>query len=160
VPKILVIFDSKTGNTETMALAVAKGAEMAGDLEVTVKKAEETKNSDLLAADGIIMGSPTYFGQMSAKLKAVIDESEKVHKDLTGKVGGAFTSSGGTASGGETTLLSIVQAMLIHGMIVQGRADDKHYGVAVMGAPKKRDLAECETLGRNVALLVKKLNPC
>ena len=142
-----------------MAFAVAKGAEMAGDLEVTVKRAEETKNSDLLAADGIIMGSPTYFGQMSAKLKAVIDESVEVHKDLTGKVGGAFTSSGGTASGGETTLLSIVEAMLIHGMIVQGRADDKHYGVAVTGTPKKEDLAECETLERNVALLVKKLNP-
>jgi len=159
MPKILVVFDSKSGNTETMALAVAKGAEMAGDVEVTVKRAEETKNSDLLAADGIIMGSPTYFGQMSAKLKAVIDESVKVHKDLTGKVGGAFTSSGGTASGGETTLLSIVQAMLIHGMIVQGRADDKHYGVAVTGAPKKRDLAECETLGERVAALVLKLNP-
>jgi NAD(P)H dehydrogenase (quinone) len=159
MPKILVIFDSKSGNTETMALAVAKGAEKAGDLEVTVKKAEETKNSDLLAADGIIMGSPTYFGQMSAKLKAVIDESVKIHKDLTGKVGGAFTSSGGTASGGETTLLSIVQAMLIHGMIVQGRADDKHYGVAVMGAPKKKDLAECEKLGERVAALVLKLNP-
>jgi len=83
----LVVFDSKSGNTETMALAVAKGAEVVGNLEVTVKKAEETKNSDLLAADGIIMGSPTYFGQMSAKLKAVIDESEKIHKDLTGKVG-------------------------------------------------------------------------
>ena len=134
MPKILVVYDSRSGNTETMALAVAKGAEKAGDLEVTVKRAEETKNSDLLAADGIIMGSPTYFGQMSAKLKALIDESVKVHKDLTGKVGGAFTSSGGTASGGETTLLSIVQAMLIHGMIVQGRADDKHYGVAVTGA--------------------------
>ena len=159
MPKILVIFDSKSGNTETMALAVAKGAEKAGDLEVTVKKAEETKNSDLLAADGIVMGSPTYFGQMSAKLKAVIDESVKIHKDLTGKVGGAFTSSGGTASGGETTLLSIVQAMLIHGMIVQGRADDKHYGVAVMGAPKKKDLVDCEKLGERVAALVLKLNP-
>ena len=159
MPKILVVYDSKTGNTETMALAVAKGAKMAGDLEVTVKKAEETKNSDLLAADGIIMGSPTYFGQMSAKLKAVIDESEKVYKDLTGKVGGAFTNSGGTASGGETTLLSIVQAMLIHGMIVQGRADNMCYGVAVTDAPNKEDLAECETLGRNVASLVKKLNP-
>jgi NAD(P)H dehydrogenase (quinone) len=159
MPKILVIFDSKSGNTETMALAVVKGAEKAGDLEVTVKKAEETKNSDLLAADGIIMGSPTYFGQMSAKLKAVIDESVKIHKDLTGKVGGAFTSSGGTASGGETTLLSIVQAMLIHGMIVQGRADDKHYGVAVMGAPKKKDLADSEKLGERVAALVLKLNP-
>ncbi|HYA78414.1 MAG TPA: NAD(P)H-dependent oxidoreductase [Verrucomicrobiae bacterium] len=156
--KILVVFDSKSGNTETMALAVAKGAEVVGNLEVTVKKAEETKNSDLLAADGIIMGSPTYFGQMSAKLKAVIDESEKIHKDLTGKVGGAFTSSGGTASGGETTLLSIVQAMLIHGMIIQGRADDKHYGVAVTGSPKKKDLAECEKLGKSVAALVLKLN--
>jgi len=154
----LVVYDSKSGNTETMALAVAKGAEQAGDLEVTVKRAEETKNSDLLAADGIIMGSPTYFGQMSAKLKALIDESVKVHEQLTGKVGGAFTSSGGTASGAETTLLSIVQAMLIHGMIVQGRADDKHYGVAVTGAPKKRDLAECEKLGQRVATLVLKLN--
>jgi NAD(P)H dehydrogenase (quinone) len=159
LPKILIVYDSKSGNTETMALAVAKGAEQAGDLEVTVKRAEETKNSDLLAADGIIMGSPTYFGQMSAKLKALIDESVKVHEQLTGKVGGAFTSSGGTASGAETTLLSIVQAMLIHGMIVQGRADDKHYGVAVTGAPKKRDLAECEKLGKRVAALVLKLNP-
>jgi len=157
MPKILVVYDSKSGNTETMALAVAKGAEQAGDLEVTVKKAEETKNSDLLAADDIIMGSPTYFGQMSAKLKALIDDSIKVHTELTGKVGGAFTSSGGTASGAETTMLSVVQVMLIHGMIVQGRADDKHYGVAVTGAPNKEDLADCEELGKRVATLVLKL---
>jgi len=158
--KVLIVYDSKTGNTETMALAVAKGAERVSGTEVTVKKAEQTKLDDMLAADGIIMGSPTYFGQMSAKLKALIDESVRVHKELAGKVGAAFTSSGGTASGAETTLLSIVQAMLIHGMIVQGRADDKHYGVAVMGSPKKRDLVYCEELGRNVAALVKKLNPC
>ncbi|MGA3111881.1 MAG: NAD(P)H-dependent oxidoreductase [Candidatus Bathyarchaeia archaeon] len=156
--KILVVFDSKSGNTEAMALVVAKGAEKAGDVEVTVKRTEETTNSDLLAADGIIMGSPTYFGGMSAKLKKVIDDSVQIHKQLTGKVGGAFTSSGGTASGAETTLLSIVQTMLIYGMIVQGRADDKHYGVAVTGTPKKKDLEECERLGRNVASLVKKLH--
>ncbi len=158
--KILVVYDSRSGNTEALALAVAKGAEATGDVEVTVKKVEQTKPADLLAADGIIMGSPTYFGQMSAKLKALIDQSVQVHKQLGGKVGGAFTSSGGTASGAETTLLSIVNAMLIHGMIVQGRADDAHYGVAVMGTPSKEDLAECETLGRNIAVLVKKLNSC
>jgi len=157
MPKILVVFDSKSGNTKEMALAVAKGAEKGGDVEVTVKRAEQTTNSDLLAADGIIMGSPTYYGLMSAKLKAVFDESAKIHEKLAGKVGGAFTSSGGTASGAETTMLSIVHAMLIHGMIVQGRADDKHYGVAAQGAPKKKDLAECETLGRNLTILVKKL---
>jgi NAD(P)H dehydrogenase (quinone) len=157
--KILVVYDSKTGNTEAMAKAVAKGAQQAGSVVVLVKNVKKTTNSDLLAADGIIMGSPTYFGQMSAKLKALIDESVKVHEQLTGKVGGAFTSSGGTASGGETTLLSIVQTMLIHGMIVQGRADDKHYGVAVTGVPKKADLAECEELGKRVAALVLQLNP-
>lgn len=157
LPKILVVFDSKSCNTEAMALAVAKGAEKAGKVEVNVKRAEQTTNSDLLAADGIIIGSPTYFGQMSAKLKKLIDDSVQIHKQMTGKVGGAFTNSGGTTSGAETTMLSIVQAMLIHGMVVQGRADDKHYGVAVQGTPKKKDLAECETLGRNVAALVKKL---
>jgi NAD(P)H dehydrogenase (quinone) len=155
--KILVVYDSKSGNTEKMAHAVAKGAQKAGKIEVTVKKAEETTNSDLLAADGIVMGSPTYFGQMSAKLKAVIDESVELHEKICGKVGGAFTSSGGTASGAETTLLSIVEAMLIHGMIVQGRADDNHYGVAVTGTPNEEDLVECEKLGERVAALVLKL---
>ncbi len=155
--KILIVYDSKTGNTQTMAKAIARGAKEAGMIETAVKRAEETANSDLLGADGIIMGSPTYFGQMSAKLKALIDASISVHGQLTGKVGGAFTSSGGTASGGETTLLSIVQAMLIHGMIVWGRADDKHYGVAVTGKPNKEDLAECDDLGKRVAELVLKL---
>jgi NAD(P)H dehydrogenase (quinone) len=160
MPKVLIVYDSKTGNTEAMALAVSKGAEQISNTEVTVKKAEQTKLDDLLAADAIIMGSPTYYGQMSAKLKALIDESVKVHEKLAGKVGAAFTSAGGTASGAETTLLSIVQAMLIHGMIIQGRADDKHYGVAVQGSPKKKDLEYLEDLGKNVASLVKKLNPC
>lgn len=155
--KVLVVYDSKSGNTETMALAVAKGAEKAG-ADVTVKKAAQTKNSDLFAADGIIMGSPTYFGQMSATLKALIDESIQLHEQLTGKVGAAFTSSGGTASGAETTLLSIVEAMLIHGMIVQGRADDRHYGVAVTGTPNEEDLADCEKLGERVAALVLRLS--
>jgi NAD(P)H dehydrogenase (quinone) len=141
-----------------MALAVTKGAEKTG-ATVTIKKATETTPEDLLSADGIIMGSPVYFGQMTAKLKQVIDDSVKVFRKLDGKVGGAFASSGGLASGGETTLLSIVEAMLVHGMIVQGRAEDKHYGVSVEGEPKPDDLADCETLGSRIAVLTKKLYP-
>ena len=158
MPKIIVIYDSLTGNTEMMASAVAKGVAKTG-IEVILKKAGDSNPQDLVAADGIIMGSPTYFGQMSSRLKQLIDETIKVHKELSGKVGGAFASCGGKASGGETTLLSIIHAMLIHGMIVQGRADDKHYGVAVEGVPKKVDLAECEKLGKIVAELVKRLSP-
>jgi NAD(P)H dehydrogenase (quinone) len=94
---------------------------------------------------------------MSAKLKTLIDESIKVHKKLSGKVGAAFTSSGGTASGAETALLSIVQAMLIHGMIMSGNAAGNHYGVAVSGAPKPQDLKNCEEKSEKVATLTKKL---
>ncbi|MEM3797928.1 MAG: NAD(P)H-dependent oxidoreductase [Candidatus Bathyarchaeia archaeon] len=155
--KILIVYDSKTGNTEKMAFAVAEGVRQVGGVDVEVKKVDKTSLEDLLHADGIIMGSPTYYGQMSAKLKALIDESVKIHGKLEGKVGAAFTSSGGTATGAETTLLSILNAMLIHGMIVQGKANDKHYGAAAVESPTKKDLEYCKELGKRTANLVKKL---
>jgi NAD(P)H dehydrogenase (quinone) len=155
--RILIVYDSRSGNTEKMASAIAKGTKQVKGATAKVKKVDEASLEDLLAADGIIMGSPTYYGLMSAKLKAFIDESVKIHGKLEGKVGAAFTSSGGTASGAETTLLSIMQAMLVHGMIVQGRADDKHYGAAAVGKPAKEDLESCERLGKKVASLAAKL---
>ncbi len=154
--KILIVYDSKGGNTEKMAQAISEGAEKAG-AQVLVKRAEQTQMADLQNADGIIMGSPTYFGQMSAKLKHLVDESVAVHTKLAGKVGAAFTNSGGTATGAETTLLSIIQSMLVHGMIVQGNAEDKHYGAAAKGKPSLSDLKACKELGSRVAVLVQKL---
>jgi len=155
--RILVVYDSKTGHTEKMALAIAKGAKLVKGVNAEIKKASETSIKDLVEADGIIMGSPTYYGLMSARLKRLIDESVKVHGKLEGKVGAAFTSSGGTASGAETTLLSIVQAMLVHGMIVQGRAKEKHYGAAAVGVPRQVDLRSCMDLGKRTASLVMRL---
>jgi NAD(P)H dehydrogenase (quinone) len=155
--KILIVYDSRSGNTENMAFAVAEGAKQVKSTTAEVKNVDKTSLEDLLAADGIIIGSPTYYGLMSAKLKAFLDESVKIHGKLEGKVGAAFTSSGGTASGAETTLLSIVQAMLVHGMIVQGRADDKHYGAAAVGKPSKEDIESCERLGEKVARLTARL---
>ena len=154
--KILVVYDSRSGNTKKMALAVAEGAKQVKGINATVKKAAQTSLEDLQAADGIIMGAPTYYGQMSAKLKALIDKSVKIHGKLEGKVGAAFTSSGGTASGAETTLLSILQAMLVHGMIIQGRAKSKHYGAAAVGSPKQGELKRCNELGKRTASLVTK----
>ncbi len=155
--KVLVVYDSETGNTEKMAFAVAEGVKQVSGISVAVKKAEQTKLEDLLDADGIILGSPTYFGQMSAKLKALIDKSIEIHEKLEGKVGAAFTSAGGTATGAETTLLSILEAMLIHGMIVQGRSYDKHYGAAALESPDNEELKFCNELGKRTASLVLKL---
>jgi len=157
VAKILIVYDSKTGHTEKMAFAVAEGANQVNGVDVHVKKVNQTTIEDLLSVDGIIMGSPTYYGQMSARLKALFDKSVKIHGKLKGKVGAAFTSSGGTASGAETTLLSILQAMLIHGMVIQGRASNKHCGAAAVGSPNKEELKLCRELGKRTAGLVMKL---
>ena len=155
--KILIVYDSKSGHTERMASAVAEGAKKVRSVEAAVKKVNQTTLDDLQSADGIIMGSPTYYGLMSAKLKSLIDKSVKIHGKLEGKVGAAFTSSGGTASGAETTVLSILEAMLVHGMIVQGRSSGKHYGAAAVGSPEGKELENCRELGKRVATLVSKL---
>jgi len=153
--RILVIYDSGSGNTELMAQAVAKGAEGVPQAEVTLKKVDRVALEDMLNSHAIIIGSPTYYGLMSAKIKDLLDRSVEIHGKLEGKVGAAFTSSGGTASGAETTLLSIIEALLIHGMIVQGRHEGKHYGAAAVGKPDDRDLTMCEELGRRTTELAK-----
>lgn len=155
--RILVLYDSWTGNTEKMAFAVVEGVKQVGGIEVVLKKVDATNLEDLLEADGIIIGSPTFYGQMSGKLKTLIDRSVKIHGKLEGKAGGAFTSSGEKASGAETTLLSILKAMLIHGMIVQGRPDHEHYGAAAVRAPDEKAVESCRELGKRVASLTVRL---
>lgn len=155
--KILVIYDSQTGNTEKMASAVSEGIKEVKGAEPILRKVDQTTLNDLLDADAIIVGSPTYYGQMSGKLKSFIDTSTSIHGRLAGKVGGAFTSSGGTACGAETTLLSILNSMLVHGMIVQGMHEYNHYGPASVGAPGKQEIGRCKLLGRRVAELALKL---
>ena len=154
---VLITFYSRSGNTEKMAEAVAAGARQVAGVEVELRPVAEVGPDDLLKPEGIIMGSPVYYGTMAAELKTLIDESVKHHGKLVGKVGGAFASSGGPGGGNETTVMDIVKALLIHGMIVQGDAQGDHYGAIAVGAPDDRSRKECEKLGRRVAELVVKL---
>ena len=154
--KVLIIYYSGTGNTEEMAELVQKGA-LSEKVDVELKRVEQTNIEDLREADGIIIGSPAYYGTLAAPIKKLIDESVKYHGELVGKVGGAFTSSANIGGGNETTILSILEAFLIHGMIIQGSSDGDHYGPVSIGRPNKRAERECEELGRRVAQLVLKL---
>jgi NAD(P)H dehydrogenase (quinone) len=155
--RVLVTYYSKTGNTERMARAIAEGAKEVKGVTATLKRVEETSLEDLVESDVIIVGSPTYYGLMAASVKRLLDESVKIHGKLEGKVGGAFTSSGGSATGAETTIMSILQALLVHGMIIQGDAEDKHYGVACVGKPDEEDLELCRRMGRRLAELASRL---
>jgi len=156
MPTGLVIYYSKTGNTRQMAEAIGSAMNEAG-LPTTVKDVAETSVADMLAADAIVMGSPTYYGHMAAPLKNLLDESVSKHGKLDGKVGAAFASSANVGGGNETTVMGILETMLIHGMVVQGDPQGDHYGPVSIGKPDSRALAQCTKKGKRIANLANRL---
>ena len=154
--KILIIYYSSTGNTEKMARLVEEGVKKEGGLVVETKKVGKADVEELLKADGIIIGSPTYYGSMAAPIKELLDKSVAFHGKLEGKIGAAFSSSANIGGGNETTITDILKALLIHGMIIQGDPEGGHYGVVSIGAPDSRVETQCRRLGARVAKLVKK----
>lgn len=155
--RVLVTFFSVTGNTKAMAEAVAEGVRSVQNIECAFMPVTEVTNDEVVAADGIIVGSPTYFGQMAAQVKALFDITERVYGKLEGKVGAAFTTSGGAGCGHELTNMSIITAMLVAGMIVQGTTKGPHFGPFAVGKPNDKQLAQARDLGVRVAELTKKL---
>jgi NAD(P)H dehydrogenase (quinone) len=158
MPKALVCYYSRTGNTKKMAVRIAEVLAAEG-LETDLKKVEETAAADLLAFDCIILGSPTYYGTMAWEMKKLLDESVKFHGRLRGKVGGAFASSANVGGGNETTVLDLLHALLIHGLVVRGDHRFDHYGPVSIGRPDKRALDGCASHARNLAALTKTLFP-
>ncbi|KPK96483.1 MAG: flavodoxin [Omnitrophica WOR_2 bacterium SM23_72] len=152
--KAMVVYYSQSGNTKKMAKLVAEGIKKEG-VEVTLKEVKDAKADELLKYDCVVLGSPTYYGTMAAEIKQLLDDSVKFHGKLEGKVGAAFASSANVAGGNETTVLDILNAMLIHGMIIQGDPQGDHYGAVAIGAPDERASKECLRLGTRVAKLAK-----
>lgn len=154
--KAIVIYYSRGGNTRRLAEMITTALKEE-NVEVCMKSVSDVKVEELLQYDGIAIGSPTYYGQMAGEVKTFLDETVKLHGKLDGKVGLAFTTAGGYGTGGETTVLSIIQAMLIHGMIVQGDPEDLHYGIIIRGRPSDEDFDTVRVKAKRFAVLLKKL---
>ncbi len=155
--KVLITYYSSSGNTKTMAQKIEATIKKEG-VETVLKKVEDVDAGNLISYDGIVIGSPTYYGTMAWQVKKLLDESICHHGNLKGKVGGAFSSAANVGGGNETTVNDILNALLIHGMIIQGEPKGDHYGPVAIGAPDKRSLDCCERLGKNIASLVKKVS--
>ena len=123
-----------------------------------MKSTSEVTKKDLLTSDGVIAGSPNYFGSMASELKEIFDRFVGIRPDMENKIGAAF-STGGDASGGkETTLISILQAMLIYGMIIVGDPLDANgkYGVACVDYTDGEAARNEAKLGKRVASIVQR----
>jgi NAD(P)H dehydrogenase (quinone) len=201
--KILVVYYSMYGHILQMARAVAAGAENVAGAEVRLRRVEEFPAvrdqiqaslhgrlveeqqkdipvctlEDLEAADGIIFGTPTRYGNMTAQMKALFDATVGLWAKgaLEGKPAGVFTSSATTHGGQETTLLTMMVPILHLGMIIVGvpystpgmlHAEARGgtpYGASTIAggrnelSPTPEDLDIARALGRRVAEVARKL---
>lgn len=155
--KMLICYYSRSGNTKKMARLIEKGAKSAG-MDVDTKDVKEVTPALLLKYECIVIGSPTYYGLMSAEVKSLLDKSVRYHGRLAGKVGGAFSSSYNVGGGNETTVMAILQALLIHGMVVCGDPEGDHYGPVSIEKPDKRAEAICIRYGERLAELTERLH--
>jgi NAD(P)H dehydrogenase (quinone) len=147
MPKVLVLFYSRTGNTAAIADAIAEGARSVRFAEVDVRRIDDlapqsvidgipewktsreklaaryqtlTDINELARYDAIILGSPTRYGIMAAEMKNVLDQTGPLWQQgaLVNKVGSAFASVATAHGGHETTLWSMMTPMANLGMII------------------------------------------
>jgi len=196
VNDILVLYYSRNGSVAAMAREICRGVEAAGAIArlrtvppvSTVTEATQpdipddgpiyVSHDDLRACSGLILGSPTRFGNMAAPLKYFLDTTSGpwLAGALAGKPAAVFTSTSTQHGGQESTLLGMMLPLLHHGMVISGipysepalsstQSGGTPYGashVAGTGsspAPLTRDEAAlCQALGRRVATLARKLS--
>ena len=158
---LLIIYTSKNGRTGAMVEPIRLGMQEGG-ASTLVRTVEEVRWEEMLAAKGVIVGTPVRFGDVDWQIKRLFDVTavQDYPGPLSGKVGGAFTGGSRPGSGAELALLSMLHILLNHGMVIQGNAHTSHYGpVALRESPEDEIEAVCNAWGRHWAELVQRLNP-
>jgi flavodoxin short chain len=139
MPKAIIIYDSRTGNTGIVAKAIEEGMKEAG-IEVLSKRAVGATAGDLRDGDVVILGSPTYHRDMIGSMKTFLFEMEKA--DLKGKVGAAFGSYGWS---GESVQMLTDTLKHIFGMNVI------EPGLGILRRPDEGGLKRCREFGKRIA---------
>lgn len=140
MPKLIIIYDSRTGNTEKMARAIAEGAESIEGVAVVLKF--HAKPGELADADAIILGSPTYHHDMSRSMKTFLEELAVAKIALKGKIGAAFGSYGWSSE---------APSYLLEVMRNRFEMETIEPGLRMRYAPNEKGLEECRKLGKAIA---------
>jgi len=201
--KLLVVYYSLYGHVLQLARAVEEGAKSVAGVEVILRRVAEFDEvirktadnqhlvnvreqqanipvctlDDLREADGVIFGSPTRYGNMTAQMKQLIDSTASLwlKGEMEGKPAGVFTSTATTHGGQETTLLTMMVPLVHLGMVIVGvpysvegmihteARGGTPYGATTIAGSRgelplsKEDLAIASVLGQRVATITKKL---
>lgn len=194
-PYVLVLYYSRHGKTAEMAKLIARGIESAG-LEARLRTVPEVSPvseatapavpedgavyctlDDIKHCSGLVLGSPTRFGNMAAPLKYFLDTTSNLW--LTGalidKPASVFTSTSSLHGGQETTLTSMMTPLMHHGMVIAGlpyseaglsttSSGGTPYGATHWAGPNgdrelsKEEIGLCKAQGARMATLAKRLS--
>lgn len=157
--KILVLYDSASGNTAAMAKFVVEGIKTVDRIEVRLRSVDQASAEDVIWCDGIAVGSPTNMGLMSWKMKRFWDEVMiSQWMKIDGKIGCAFSSSGAWGGGSEIACQSILTVLVNFGFLVFGVTDyvgklmTPHYGAVTAREPRSDEAQDaCRKLGKRLA---------
>jgi flavodoxin I len=138
--KVLVLYYSRTGNTEKMANAIAEGAQSSGDVEVELNYHVETES--LSAYDAILIGTPTYHHDMPIDFKNLFEDAAVQGISLKGKIGAVFGSYGW--SGEAPKLLLEIMKNKFEMQIVEPPLLAKY-------TPDQNTLNACRSLGKRIS---------
>lgn len=202
--KVLIVYYTTYGHTLQLARAVEEGVKSVVGVEAVFRRASEFPHNekeletgegyaskiwkdqkdvpvctldDLREADGLLLGSPTRYGNMIAQMKALIDSTASLWLAgaMEGKPAGVFTSTASTHGGQETTCVTMMIPLIHLGMLIVGvpystegmlhteARGGTPYGATTISGPKgelapaAEDLAICRAQGKRVAELVKKI---
>lgn len=194
MPQILVVYYSRYGSVSRMAQQIALGVEAVSGCNAVIRCVADVSPNhqqtqptipadgplyasmdDLKNCDGLLIGSPSYFGNMAAALKYYLDQSSQVWLSgaLIGKPAGVFTATSSLHGGQESLLISMMIPLMHHGMIISGipysepalqqtQSGGTPYGASHVSGKEGQQLtsdetAICKALGRQIAELSIKL---
>jgi len=138
--KLLIVYYTQTGNTEKMARAIEEGAKSVVGIDVELKYF--VRPEELVEADAIILGMPTYYHDIGMDMKKLLEEASKEEINIKGKVGAAFGSYGWSGE---------APNMLLEIMKNRFQMDVMEPALRIKYNPDKKGVEECRKLGKTVA---------
>jgi NAD(P)H dehydrogenase (quinone) len=169
--RILIAYHSRTGNTEKMAAAVREGAASVAGVEIVLRKVAEVSADDIVKADGIVLGTPVEWGNLSAEAKRFIDRvGEALGKAGAtygeGRTAAVFCTGGSPSNGQEMARMSVIAAFLAMRFVIVGGVNEEGFGSlgpqAVTGSKppgvNDRELADARRFGERFARLTRQLH--
>ena len=168
--RILIAYHSRTGNTEKMAAAVREGAASVAGVEIVLRKVAEVTTDDMVKADGIVLGTPVEWGNLSAEAKGFLDRVGAALGKAgatfgEGRTAGVFCTAGSPSNGQEMARMSAIAAFLGMRFVIVGGVNEEGFGslgpqAVTAGKPpgvNDGDRAEARRFGERFARLTRQL---